>query len=214
MSTESTVFVVEDDEQIRRPLALLLRGADFKTAEFADAESFLSSYSGQPGCVILDVRLNGSMGGLELQEDLLNRGFVIPVIFMSAFANIPMAVRAMRLGAKGIFEKPLNEDELIAAVRTAVEADENDFERRRQITRNLARLSMREREVLRYLLEPRDIKHIARTLGISPKTAEKHRTSLLGKMSVDSVPELICRLRPYDDLFVTALLAASPVGAR
>jgi RNA polymerase sigma factor (sigma-70 family) len=194
-----TVFVVEDDERIRRPLTVLLAAAGYQTSEFSSAEQFLQSYNGQPGCIVLDIRLEGSLTGLDLQDELRRRGITIPVIFISAYGDVATTVRAMRAGALNFLQKPFNDEELIESVRAAVEQDLESFERRQQFTHGLSLLSKREVEVMKLLIEPLATKQIANRLGISPKTVEKHRANLLLKMGADSVVDLVCRFRPSDE---------------
>ncbi len=209
MPAATMVFLIEDDERVRRPLRLLLNSAGHKTEEFSDAESFLSQYEGQPGCIVLDVRLDGAMNGLDLQDELLERGITIPVIFISGYADVPMAVSAMRRGARDFFEKPFDDQALLNRVQAAIRSDLITYEHRNLLMRDLSRLTAREREVMQLLARARDTKQIARELDISPKTAEKHRANVLVKMNVDTVVELVCRLRPTDETFVGALLADS-----
>ncbi|HWB00400.1 MAG TPA: response regulator [Pirellulales bacterium] len=198
MATEPMVFVVDDEEQIRRPLALLLREAGFKVESFGSAESFLATYEGEPGCLLLDIRLAGAMNGLDLQQALAERGHGLPIVFMSAYANVPTTVQAIKAGAVDVLEKPFDTEALVGRVRTAIEHGMQNYARRKELAAELEKLSRRQREVMQLLLEARDTKEIARTLGISPKTVEKHRANVLLKMRVDNVVGLMRHLMPNE----------------
>ncbi|HEX4131878.1 MAG TPA: response regulator [Pirellulales bacterium] len=195
---EATVYIIDDDTSLREALGSLMSVRGFRTELFADAESFLAAYEGGAGCVLLDLRLGNGMSGERLQQELAVRGFEIPVIIMSAYVDLPTAVATMKQGAVDVFVKPVDDDALTTQVRTALEKDLARFRQRNAVLARLRRLSRRQREVMRLLLNARDTKEIAHELAISPKTVEKHRNSLLAKMDVPNVVALVRCMLPED----------------
>jgi FixJ family two-component response regulator len=189
--TESIVFIVDDDAHVRDSLGFLLRSAGFQAQGFASAEEFLAGYDArQAGCVVLDVRMSG-MSGLDLQQEMSARGMPLPVIIVTGYADVPTVVRAVKSGAVDVLEKPYDEHTLLDRVRTAIETDRRHRFEGDQLSARMASLSDRQREVMRMLLAGKGTKEIARDLGISPKTVEKHRTSVLVKMRTESVVDLM-----------------------
>jgi two-component system response regulator FixJ len=189
--TEPTVFIVDDDEQVRRSLSLLIASAGFKAETYASAEALLSAYDPRwPGCILLDIRMSG-MGGLELQSEFQARGIRIPIIIVSGFADVTSVVRAVKNGAVDVLEKPFKDEDLLQRVQAAIERDRQDRQTGAQLTSRIASLSNRQREVMQLLLTGKGTKEIARDLGISTKTLEKHRALVLTKMGVESVVELM-----------------------
>ena len=205
--TESTVFVIDDDPAVRKSLDMLLRAVGLPARTFARAEEFLEQYGdGQPGCLVLDVRMPG-ISGPELQRMLNERGVAIPVIFVTGHGDVPIAVRAMKDGAIDFIEKPFSKQLLVEHIRKALALDE----RRRSasalqtsIEARLAALSSREREVMALVVAGKLSKEIAAALGISKKTVDVHRAHVMHKLNVASVAELV-------DL---ALRARQPAPAR
>ncbi|MEM9658121.1 MAG: response regulator [Planctomycetota bacterium] len=194
MKQTGTVYVVDDDEQVRNA-ALALVGAMGVAAEgFASAEDFLKSYAGtRPACLVTDVRMLG-MSGLQLQEKLTERGIAISVVVLTAYASTPLAVRAMRSGALTLLEKPCDDDELWNAVREGLEADRSRFadeRRRREVRERLATLTPKEREVFQCIVVGDANKVSARKLGVSVRTIEIHRRKVFEKTGADSVAELV-----------------------
>ena len=189
--TEPTVFIVDDDEQVRKSLSLLIASAGFEAETYTSGEELLSAYDPRwPGCILLDIRMSG-MGGLELQAELQARGIRIPIIIISGFADVASVVRAVKNGAVDVLEKPFQDEALLERVRAAVERDRQDRQSGAQLTSRIASLSTRQREVMQLLLAGKGTKEIARDLGISTKTLEKHRALVLSKMGVESVVELM-----------------------
>lgn len=182
-----TVFVVDDTPQVRRQIERLLRDADIPSQSFASAEEFLSKYDPDlPGCLVVDVRMKG-MNGLELQRELLTRGLKIPVIVMSAYAEVPAVVSAIRAGAIDYLEKPFDTERFLRAVREGIAKDHE----RRQDEVRMAVLTPRERQVLNFLVAGENTKEIASRLGVSTKTVEGHRVHLLRKLGLRSVVEAV-----------------------
>jgi FixJ family two-component response regulator len=173
----------------------MLSSAGFQVRTFASAEDFLQIAipHDTPRCLLLDLRMHG-LSGLGLQQRLSSDGQTIPIIFLTGFGNVPAAVEAIRAGAVDFLEKPLHRDALLDRVKRAVDIDAQSLMLRRQVAdfRNrLAALSRRERDVVQLLLRGGSNKEIAAALGIGLPTVTKHRSSLLRKLQVRNVFELI-----------------------
>lgn len=194
MNDAALVYVVDDDEGVRHGLQLLLASGGVQSACFADPLDFLDSCQGNtPGCVLLDVRMPG-MSGLDLQQRLHDRGVRLPVIVLTGHADVPMAVRAMKVGAFDFIQKPFNEQQLLDRVFEAIAQDRQRRARdseRAAIAERLQRLTPREREVLDRIVAGQANKVIARELAISERTVELHRAHLLQKMGLRSVAQLV-----------------------
>lgn len=192
--TESIAFVVDDDEVLRDALCQLLEAEGIEAKGFADGASFLAAvHHNCAGCVLLDVAMPG-MDGMEVQRALKERGFAIPIIFLTGHGDIPMAVEAVHEGALDFLEKPVPGPVLIKQVRSALAMDQK--QRITQIEAQRARqsrslLSPREREVFDQVVTGRSNKEIALQLGISHRTVEVHRDNLMRKMGAGSLVELI-----------------------
>jgi FixJ family two-component response regulator len=189
-----TVFVVDDYAPVRKSIARLLHAAGFAVAAFASAEEFLAQYDPQiVGCLVLDVAM-ATLNGLELQHILVKTGSLLPIIFLTGTADIPKSVQAMKHGASDFLTKPVNDEDLLAAVRVAIQKDRD---RRREQTElseirtRLATLTPREREVLEYVVAGKLNKQIAGDLGTVEQTIKVHRARAMQKMRVQSVAELV-----------------------
>jgi FixJ family two-component response regulator len=187
-------MVVDDDSGVRNAMRSLLKSVGLNASLFASAQEFLAAYDpNQPGCLLLDIRMPG-MSGMDLQQELNLRGAVVPVIFMSGHADIPMAVEAMQHGAFDFLQKPFRDQELLDRIQRAIA---QDAERRlalgeqSRIKSHLESLTDREREVLDLLTQGKQNKVIAQNLGVSPRTIEIHRARVMEKMSAQSVAELV-----------------------
>ena len=191
---EPIVFVIDDEQAVRDSLRWLLESVGLAVCAYASVGDFLREYdAARAGCLVLDVRMPG-MSGLDLQQELVRRGANLPIIFITAHAEVPMAVRAVKAGAVDFIQKPFSDQLLLDRVRQALEIDRQDREvrQRREDTRHrLATLTPREREVLDLVAAGRVNKEIAATLGVSTKTVEVHRARVMAKMRVDSVAELV-----------------------
>lgn len=191
MESTPTVFVVDDEPQMRTLLEFLLREAGYQTELFDSAEKFLDTYDpAKPGCLILDIRMAG-MNGLELQAALVERKIPLQVIMISGFADVPDVVKAIQAGAVDFLKKPFTQQALLDRVRTAINLDQKRRQTEAQVNDKLSVLSRREREVMDRLLVGRTTKEIARELGISRTTADKHRAKILEKLEADSVVDLV-----------------------
>ena len=189
-----TVFVVDDDDAMRRGLEFLIRSAGYEVAGFNSARAFLDHYRPtMRGCLLLDVRMPG-MSGPELQEHLKSEQIAIPIIIVTAYANVPTAVRAMQVGALDFIEKPFEGSELLDRVRRALTRDTEiraDEGRVKRIRSRRADLTPREREVMDLVVTGLLNKQIAAELCISMKTVENHRARVMDKMKVESLAELV-----------------------
>jgi len=172
----------------------LLRAAGFVVAAFASAQEFLAQYDPQaPGCLLLDLAMP-AISGLELQNILAQKGSPLPIIFLTAHGDVPKSVQAMKHGASDFLTKPVNDDELLAAVRVAIEKDHALRQEQAELAEVRARLAMltpREREVLEYVVAGKLNKQIAGDLGTVEQTIKIHRAHVMQKMRVRSVAELV-----------------------
>ena len=189
-----TVFVVDDYAPGRRSISRLLRAAGFVVAAFASAQDFLAQYDpGVWGCLVLDVAMP-AVTGLELQSILAEKGSRLPIIFLTAHGDIPKSVQAMKQGASDFLTKPVNDEDLLAAVRVAIEKDRalrREQAELSEVRARLATLTPREREVLEYVVAGKLNKQIASDLGTVEQTIKVHRARVMQKMRVQSVAELV-----------------------
>lgn len=192
--TAPIVFVVDDDEAVRRSLCWLLGSADMRAEAFASAPEFLDSITGaHAGCVVTDVRMPGP-SGLDLQDELARRGIDLPIILVTGHGDVRMAVRAMKAGAFDFVEKPFDDRTLLDLVHRAVAknlADRRAEAERGDVRARIATLTPRERQVLDLIVAGEPNKGIAHRLGISEKTVETHRAHVMEKMEARSFAELM-----------------------
>lgn len=194
MNDHATVFVVDDDPAARQSVSALVDSMGLTAETFESAEDFLNSYDAtRRGCLVTDYRMLG-MSGLELQETLAVRNITLPLILITAFADVPLAVRAMKWGAITLLEKPCHEEELVANIRRAVETDASNRlqnARMQQIKDRMHGLTGGERAVIRLLMAGKMNKNIATELDLGLRTVELRRHQVMKKMQVDSVAELV-----------------------
>ncbi len=193
-SENPIIYIVDDNDDIRETLELLFESVDLEAKSFGAAGEFLDAYPmGQPGCLIADVRMPG-MSGLELQEEMVKRSIDLPVIIITGYGDVQMAVNAMKAGAADFIEKPYKEQELLDRVHKAISQNaekhqENSEEQKAR--EELAQLTTRERQVLEYIVDGEPNKRIAYHLGLSEKTVEFHRSNIMKKMEAKSLAELV-----------------------
>ena len=192
--SEPTVYIVDDDPSARRGLTRIVRAAGMKAESFASAGDFLASGKREgPGCIILDVKMP-DMNGPELQEELGKVGSHMPIIFLSGNADIPTAARAMKKGAADFLTKPVDRDQLLAAIEVSLSRDAEDRLRRaeiRTIKKQIETLTPREYEVMTYVITGMLNKQIAAELGIAEDTVKIHRGRVMQKLGVVSVADLV-----------------------
>ena len=188
-----TVFIVDDDEDMRRSMQRLLKTVGLRAELFATAQDFLRrNMPDGPTCLVLDVRLPG-MGGLEVQHKLVDAGINIPIIFITAHGEIPMTVKAMKSGAVEFLTKPFRHQEFLEAIQQALKRDQISRQQRNEMAELHQRykgLTARERQVMELVVSGMQTKQIATVLGTSEITASVHRAHVMRKMQAGSPAEL------------------------
>ena len=192
--SEPTVFIIDDDPSARRGLTRLVRAAGMNVESFASARDFLESgkYDG-PGCIVLDVRMP-EMTGPELQSELAKDEYSIPIIFLSAHADVETTAEAMKMGAVDFLTKPVDRDDLLEAIRVSLAKDAENRAQRAElsaINERINSLTPREYEVMTYVATGMLNKQIAAELGISEETVKIHRGRVMQKLGIVSVAELV-----------------------
>lgn len=194
MTQPDLVHVVDDDLSVREALSSLLRSVGLAVRTYASAADFLAAPR-EPGvaCLVLDVRMPG-MTGTELQQTLARAGDDIPIIFITAHGDIPMAVRAMKEGAAEFLPKPFRDEDLLGAIDTALaraRAARKEHGEVDEIRRKYASLTAREKEVIAYVIKGALNKQAAAELGVSEMTVKVHRHNVMRKMGAASIPDLV-----------------------
>ena len=212
-TAESVVYVVDDDSDIRDGLKVLLESVGIACVCFSSTKEFLhSQHTGGANCLILDVRLPG-IGGLDLQDELAKAKIKTPIIFITGHGDIPMSVRAMKAGAIEFLTKPFREQDILDAVRIALERDRLQRSKDRELQDLAARfetLSEREREVLKFVIAGFLNKQTAAQMGVSEVTVKVHRHNIMMKLDAKSLPDLV---RMADMLGVRRLEATAAAEA-
>lgn len=189
----TTIHIVDDDEAVRKSIALLVTSAGYGAVEYQGGGDFLERYRpSKPEGLLLDLRMP-DMDGLELQRELRRRGIHIATLFLSGHGDIPVAVRALREGALDFIEKPFNNKHLLERLAMCVAADtrqEQERIDRLEAEKRLALLTTREREVVDMLVEGRINKVIGAELGISTRTVESHRARIMKKLGVSGLSDI------------------------
>lgn len=186
MPHSRTIDIVDDDADVCRSLAMLLRRQGYDVAVHHDARHMLDTVDPDHGCIISDVRMP-DMSGLDLMRTMRAAGIEIPFIFMTGHRDVAMAVQAMKLGAVDFLVKPFDLAAVLAAISNALgKMPDNDGSQSR-----LAHLSKREHQVLRGLVDGETNKEIARTLGLSPRTVEVYRAHVMNKMNATNLSQLV-----------------------
>ena len=188
------VFVVDDDPAMRESLRWLIESIGLTVQTHATAKEFLDRYDpASVGCLVLDVRMPG-LSGLDLQDELAARGTVLPIIMITGYAEVPMAVRAMKAGAIDFIEKPFSDQDLLDRVRLAIDLSQQvraANSERAEIFARVAKLTPREREVCDRVIAGMSNKVIAQDLGLSTKTVEVHRARLMEKLQASTLADLV-----------------------
>ena len=194
MSNKPLVYVVDDDEAIRRSISFLLKTSGYAVKAYASGAEFLAEAGRlERGCILLDVRMP-DIDGMEVQQRLRESGVLLPVIIMTGHGDIDMAVKAMKAGASDFIEKPFEKALLFDALESARQRLDLDVLSDRRCEDARARLNIltaREREVLKGMVDGLPNKTIAYDLGISPRTVEIHRANLMQKLQVQSLSEAL-----------------------
>jgi two-component system, LuxR family, response regulator FixJ len=193
-TTEPAVYIVDDDDGMRRALDTLLSTVGYKTAVFSRPSEFLAAFKADAaGCLVLDIRMP-DMSGLELQQQLNRMGSMLPVIFITGHGDIPMAVQAMKEGAFEFIQKPFRDQDLLDRINHALKQDaenRNTIARRAEVLRRLESLTPRERQVMDLVVDGAANKVIAIDLNLSERTVEIHRAKVMEKMGTRSVAHLV-----------------------
>jgi len=193
---EPTVFIIDDDEAYRDSVRELVSSVGLANEAYCSAVDFLATFDAtRPGCLVLDVRM-ARMSGLALQERLAAMGARIPIVFISGHGDIAMAVKAVKDGAVDFVQKPYREQQLLDAIDEALRRDATlrshpTTEGSKRLDKEIAALTLREREVMQLALKGLPSKVIAKDLDISYRTVEQHRSRLLEKLGVSSITELM-----------------------
>jgi two-component system, LuxR family, response regulator FixJ len=194
MTTNATVFVVDDNAGVRKSSRALMESAGLAVETYASSEEFLAAYDPErPGCLVLDVRLRQS-SGLDLQDELRRRKAMLPIIILTGHGNVPTSVRALKAGAINFLQKPVPPSILLERIRAAIESDRLAralATERAAVIERLAHLTLREREVMELLVAGKTSKEIAAALRVSIRTVEGHRRMVLSKTNVSSAAQLV-----------------------
>jgi RNA polymerase sigma factor (sigma-70 family) len=194
MTRAPVVFVVDDDPSVRSSLKFLLSSMGLQVESFDSAETFLQRKPPDaPSCLVLDVRLRG-LSGLDFQRELAARNIRIPIVFVTGHGDIPMSVRAMKAGAVEFLTKPYRDQDLLDAVRIALERDRARREQEKQVTdlqQRFDSLTPREQEVISMVVSGMLNKQIAGQLGTAENTVKVHRSRAMEKMNAQSVADLV-----------------------
>ena len=190
---EALIFVIDDSEDVRDSLEVLLDSVGYRCRSFESALAFLAEVRpGWKGCIVADVRMPG-MTGIELMKELTLRNIRLPVVVITAHADVPMAVAALKAGAVDFIEKPFRDDVLLASIRTALATPTEEVGRPGGASpaAALGSLSEREREVMLLLVSGLSNKVVAERLGISTRTVEVHRAHIMQKTRAESLADLV-----------------------
>ena len=191
---QPTIYVVDDDDGMRRALDTLLSTVGYKTAVFSRPSEFLAQFKPEAhSCLVLDIRMP-EMSGLEVQQQLNRRGSMLPVIFITGHGDVPMAVQAMKEGAFEFVQKPFRDQDLLDRINHALEQDKENrstLARRADVLHRVESLTPREKQVMAMVVDGAANKVIAIDLGLSERTVEIHRAKVMEKMGARSVAHLV-----------------------
>jgi two-component system, LuxR family, response regulator FixJ len=191
---DEKIFVIDDDASVRRSLPLLLKASDYTVETFSSSEEFLKRdvFNGT-GCIILDINLEGK-SGLELQDELINKPYNLPIIFITGKGGVPESVRALKKGAIDFLQKPFDDEQLLSAVKEAIVKSheiKKEFDELKNLHKLISKLTERELEVFKYVVTGKLNKQIAQELNIAEHTVKLHRGKITEKLGVKSVAELV-----------------------
>lgn len=193
LNIESTVYIVDDDENVRNSLAQLFEAVGYNFEIFSSSQDFLDSYdSTKPGCLVLDIRMPG-MSGLGLQEKLAKYRDTLPIIFITGHGDVTTAVEAFKGGATDFIEKPFNDQKLLDSIDKSIETSLKNYRNQVEVAdiqKRMDALTAREREILKGVVDGKTNKMIALEFEISPKTVDFHRCNIMEKMGVNSAVQL------------------------
>jgi len=203
---QSVVHIIDDDALIRAATSFLLSSQGYVTEIYANGDEFLSEAKLSYGCILLDLKMPGKSGH-QVQEELNRRGVTLPVIVISGSGNLAAAVEAMKLGAVDFLQKPVRDADLLATVERALDTFSKTEDKRKAKSAAVASLKLlsgRERQILQGLLGGLSNKEIARRLGLSPRTVEMHRASMMDDLKVSSLSDAVriaidAELAPLED---------------
>jgi two-component system response regulator FixJ len=194
MMSDLTVYIVDDDEGVRDSLCELLTSEGLQVQVYSSASDFLDECNpSMHGCALFDVRMP-EMTGLELLQHAKFRQLAMPVIMITAYSDVPMAVKAMKFGAVDFIEKPINSDSLLESISRCFKnynEKRAKHEQRLESAERLARLTPREREVMNLLADGNANRAIADKLGLSPRTVEVHRAAIMQKLGTKALSDLV-----------------------
>ena len=189
-----TVFIVDDDPAIRFAMQALMDSVNIQHEIFSSADEFLATVPEQrPGCLVLDIRMPG-LGGLELQQELIEHQNTLPIIFITGHGDVPMAVEAMQKGAVDFIQKPFRDQDLLDRITEALKTDKDrreEQEKHAEVAKRVERLTNREHEVFDLVVTGKPNKVIAYELGVSQRTVEIHRARVMEKMQARSLADLV-----------------------
>ncbi|WP_232831175.1 response regulator transcription factor [Peristeroidobacter agariperforans] len=192
--SKPVVYIVDDDDGMRRAVSTLLTTIGHSTIAYASPTEFLAKYDpSKPSCLVLDVRMP-EMSGLEVQQQLNRSGSMLPVILITGHGDVPMAVQAMKDGAFDFLQKPFRDEDLLDRIRRALQQDAENrrsVQRHADLRQRANSLTPREREVMAMVVDGRANKVIAIDLGLSERTVEIHRANVMEKMAASSVAHLV-----------------------
>ncbi len=202
MTSQQTVYIVDDDEGVRDGFGLLMNTVGQKYEVYSSAIEFLESYNpDMTGCLVLDIRMP-RMSGLELQEKLKEKNSLLPIVFITGHGDIPMAVDAMRRGALDFIRKPFREQNVLDRINEALDLEAGKrriLGDREDVHSKISQLSEREREVFELVAEGQMNKTVAQDLGISERTVEVHRAQVMKKLGVKTLAQLV-RIKIAEEL--------------
>jgi len=192
--SDGVVFIVDDDSLIRDSLEQLVKSVGLRAETFSSSRAFLDTeLSDKPACLILDIRMPG-LSGLDLQDELLKRGSLIPIIFITGHGTVPMSVRAMKAGAVDFLQKPFEDQVILDLIHHAIDRNSQKMLEQAEINKIKQRidsLTAREHEILALVTDGRLNKRIAYDLNMSENTVKTHRARIMRKMEVGSLAELV-----------------------